>query len=120
MARLRSLPVLDGVLVGSDLKGHRPGDRAVEVVLEPGGRRVVQNRLDRFTFTLNHYAASKEAASNQAFAAREYLLEVLPGLTFPPVAVDEVTELDAPFDLSDEDSQEQRFIHRISLYVYET
>lgn len=118
IARIRSIPGLNGVQVSSDLMAHTLGERAIVVSLEPGGRRVVRDRMDAFRFTLNYYGPSVGAAAELAFLVREHLLEVLPGTAFNGIAVNEVEEDDAPWDFGDPDSREQRFLHRITIYLY--
>lgn len=118
IARIRSIPGLTGVLVSSDLMAHRVGDLAVVVTMEPGGKRVVRNRMDAFRFSISHYGPSKGSASDLAFLVREFLLEGLAGTAYEEIAVSEVEEDDAPFESPDEESDEQRYIHRITIYLY--
>lgn len=118
IARIRSIPGLTGVQVSSDLMAHTLGERAVVVSLEPGGKRVVRDRMDAFRFTINYYGSSIGEAADLAFIVREYLLEVLPDTAFSGIAVNEVEEDDAPWDFGDPDSRESRFIHRITIYLY--
>lgn len=108
----------EGITVSADLDMHPPGSRHIDVVLEGGGR-VIRDRLDRWDFTLNHYAASKRLAMESALMVREWLLESVAGLAFGNVAVANVVEETAPFDQGDIDSREQRIIHRVSVYLYE-
>lgn len=117
--RIRTMPALDGVMVSSDLMEHRLGERAVVLALVPGGKRVIRDRMDAFRFILNYYGASKEEASDLAFTVREYLLEDLPDSAHSGVAVNEVEEDDLPWDFDDPESREQRFIHRITIFLYE-
>jgi len=116
---IRDTPGLGPVLVSNDLMSHVIGDAAIIVQLEPGSRRVVRDRMDAFRFTLNHYGGSTKEASDQAFLVREYLLEQAPGSIIGNVAIDEVREDDAPWDFDDRESREQRFVHRIIIYLYE-
>lgn len=118
IARIRNIPNLGDVLVSSDMLAHRVGESAIVVTLEPGGKRVVRNRLDAFRIRISHYGASKKIASDQAFLVREYLLETLPDTDHDGIAVNEVEEDDSPFEFPDDDSGEQRYIHRITLYLY--
>lgn len=120
IARLKEAPGMTGVRVSSDMVGHTLNAPAVFVTLAPGGKRVVPNRLDAFRITLDYYGPSKKDVSDRAFAVREYLLETLPGKAFGGVAVDEVKEDDLPWDAGDSESKEQRFIHRITVYLYES
>jgi|SRR5687768_10754221 hypothetical protein len=119
IATLKAIPGLTGVQVSSTLINHQIGDSAIEVTLAPGGKRVVHNRMDAFRFTLDHYGPSKKAAGDQAFLVREYLLENLPGTYRNGIAVDEVKEDDLPWEIIDPESREQRFIHRITIYLYQ-
>lgn len=120
MQVVTSIPGLPaGVTVNADLDLHPPGSRAIDIVLEGGPGRVVRDRLDGFSFTLNHYAVSKVLAAETAFLVRRHLLEVLPNTAMNGVAVSDVEELSAPHDFGDTDSREQRFIHRVTIFVYE-
>jgi hypothetical protein len=120
VARVKATPGLPvGVVVSGDLDYHSPGTRQIDVVLE-GGKRHIRDRMDLWHFTLNHYAATKQQAMETALLVREYLLEQVSGNAYGAVSVDAVIEDQGPHDLGDEDSREQRFIHRLSIYIYET
>lgn len=119
VSRIKATPALPaGVTVSGDLDFHEPGQRQIDVVLE-GGQRVMRDRLDSWTFTLNHYAATKAQAMQTALMVREYLLEQVPGYAYGNVGVDEIEEDLAPFDQGDAESREQRIIHRVTIYIYE-
>lgn len=119
VARVRATPGLPvGVKVSGDLDMHSPGSRQIDVVLE-GGKRIIRDRLDSWSFTLNHYAATKADAMDTTLLVREYLLEQVPGNKFGNVAVADIWEDQAPMDLGDIDSHEQRFVHRVTIYIYE-
>lgn len=121
MQTIKAVPGLPAdVSVNADLDLHAPGSRAIDVVLVGGPGRVVRDRMDAFTFSLNHYGPTKGAAIETAFLVRRYLLEVLPNTAHPNgVAVSDVEELSAPHDFGDDKSHEQRFIHEVTIYVYE-
>jgi len=119
VARVKATPDLPAdVTVSGDLDMHTPGTRHIDVVLD-GGERIVRDRLDAWTFTINHHAPYKSQAMESALMVREYLLEVVPGKAFDGVGVNEVREEQAPFDVGDIDSREQRIAHRLTVYLYE-
>ncbi|GAA2665216.1 hypothetical protein [Nonomuraea recticatena] len=119
VARIRNAPGLPGgVRVSADMTAHTVGQRAVVVALE-GGFRKVEDRLDAFRFSINSYASSKADASDLAFLIREFVLEKLRNTVHNGIAVSDVEEDSAPRDDSDMESREQRFIHRITIYLYE-
>lgn len=119
IARVKETPGLpDRVTVSGDLDFHEPGQRQIDVVLD-GGERIVRDRLDRWDFTINHYAPLKQQAMETALLVREYLLEQVPGRVFSGVGVNDVGEELGPSDIGDIDSKEQRIIHRVSVYLYQ-
>lgn len=106
------------VSIGADLDMHAPGTRRIDIELD-GGRRVIRDRMDAWTFSLNHYAATKAQAMETALLVREYLLEDVPGKGYGTVGVDDIQEEQAPTDIGDIDSKEQRIVHRVTIYIYE-
>lgn len=119
VARVKGIPGLPSAIsVGADLDMHEPGTRRIDIVLE-GGQRVLRDRLDAWTFTLNHYAALKSQAMESALLVREYLLEEAQEKAYGAVFLAGVEEEQAPFDQGDIDSKEQRIIHRVTIYIYE-
>lgn len=121
VARVKEAPDLPAaVTVGGDLDMHEPGSRHIDVVLE-GGERTIRDRLDAWTFSLNHYAATKPLAMESALIVREYLLEIVAGKSYSGgYSVAYVEEESAPFDQGDIDSREQRIINRVTVAIYET
>jgi hypothetical protein len=121
VARVKETPSLPAaVSVGGDLDMHEPGTRHIDVVLE-GGERAIRDRLDVWTFTLNHYAATKQQAMESALIVREYFLELVAGKAYPGgYSVAYVNEESAPFDQGDIESREQRIINRLTIAIYET
>lgn len=108
-----------GVVVSGELDLHPPGTQAIDIVWTGGPGRVVRDRMDAFSYALNHYGPSKESASALALLVRRYLLEVLPNTASNGVAVADVEELSAPHDFDDKASHEMRFIHEVTVYLYE-
>lgn len=119
VARVKATPNLPPkVNVSGDLDMHQPGQRQIDVVLE-GGERVIRDRLDSWTFTLNHYAPTKAQAMETALLVREYLLEQAQEQAYGSVFLAGVEEEQAPFDQGDVDSREQRIVHRVTIFIYE-
>lgn len=119
VGRIKATPDLPAnVTVSGDLDMHSPGSRQIDVELE-GGRRIIRDRLDAWTFQISHYAPLKAQAMGSALLVREYLLEQVPGHAYEGVGVDEIEEEQGPTDVGDIDSKEQRFIHRVTIYIYE-
>lgn len=120
VARVRAIPGLPvGTVVSSDLAFHEPGTSAIDIALEPGPGRMVRDRMDAFSYTLNHYGPDKGSALRLAMLVRRYLLEVMPGTGLNGVAVHEVEENQTPWEFDDKDSHEKRFVHRVTISVYE-
>jgi hypothetical protein len=119
VARVKAVPGLpSGISIGADLDMHEPGTRRIDIELE-GGRRVVRDRLDAWTFALNHYAALKSEAMASALLVREYLIEQAQEKRYDSVFLAGVEEEQAPTDIGDIDNKEQRIIHRVTIYIYE-
>jgi hypothetical protein len=122
VARVREIPDLPaGVVVNADLDLAVPGTPRVDVVLEGGPGRIIKHRLDSASFTLNSYGPDKQSASRLSFIVREWILEEMPGSAWldQHVAVNDTSELEYPADASDLATREQRFIHRVTIQLYE-
>lgn len=115
---LKAQPELAGIKVSVDLVGHITGQRLVHVELMPGGQRIVRDRMDMFNFAINYYGADKRDASALAWDVREILIERLPATRISNYVVSDVEEDSIPYDFPDDFSDEQRFLHLLSIYVY--
>jgi hypothetical protein len=115
---LVGLDEFDGVFISADAIGRETGQRAIICDVH-GGERTVRDRMDRFDFTVSTYGPTKREAAGLAYAVREYLLEKLPRHVVKAAYVADVQEVDAPSSFPDETSRESRFIHSLSIYVYE-
>lgn len=115
---LRLQPELSGVAIGVDLVGHTTGDSAIVVDISPLSRRVVRDKMDRWELTFSYYGADKRTVAQLSGKAREILLERLPATRINGVTVTDVQENHAPYDFSDSTSNEQRYLHLVSLYCY--
>lgn len=107
------------LFISADGIGREVGQAGI-VCDHSGGERTVRHRMDRFDFSLNVYAGQKARAAALAYAVREALLEKLPGQAVGNAFVSDVAEIDAPFSFPDQESREARFVHQVSIYVFET
>lgn len=120
VARIRAIPGLPSeTVVSAELALHEPGTRAIDIDLAPGPGRIVRDRMDAFSYTLNYYGPGKGPALQLAMLVRKYLLEVMPGTGLNGVYVQEVEENQTPWEFADKDSHEKRFIHSVTISVYE-
>lgn len=104
--------------IGADLVGHVLNTPGIEINISPNSRRVVRDKMDRWALVLNYYGPDKRSVANLAFTTREILLERMPATRLNGVTVSDVEENHAPHDFSDPVSNEQRYIHLVSLYCY--
>ncbi|MFF4529234.1 hypothetical protein ACFY1P_08165 [Streptomyces sp. NPDC001407] len=115
---LESIEEFEGVFISADAIGREVGTPSV-ICDAHGGERTVRGTMDRFDFTINTYGKSKREAAGLAYAVREYLLESLPNQVVLGSYVADVVEIDAPASFPDDFSREARFIHSLSIYVFE-
>jgi hypothetical protein len=115
---LRQQPELTAIAIGADLVGHTQGESAIVIEISPLSRRMVRDKMDRWELTFNYYGADKRTVAQLSGKAREILLERLPALHINGVTVTDVEESHAPYDFSDPTSNEQRYLHLVSLYCY--
>lgn len=119
IAYLLTVEEFSGVFISADAIGRTEGQSAI-ICDAHGGERTVRDRMDRFDITISTYGPTKQATAGLAYAVREYLLERLPNQVVKSAYVADVQEIDAPSSFPDELSRESRFIHSLSIYVFET